>query len=311
MKHPIRILAVKSLKFILCLLLLDAGLGGLLRLAFDRQASGKFYRLGYTMNRCADELIVFGSSHATDHYVPEVLQKELGMTSYNAGVAGQQILVHEALQEIMLKRTTPRVMILDIDRNGLFQNRDNYDRLADLHPFYHAHPDIIGRVLALKSEATRFFLLSKLYQYNSTIAHVLRYWLAPQPDQNGYRGNFIQLAKPAEAAPRRVPISLPIDKNLVDALARFIRNAQTRGVRLVFVVSPALVPEDDTTEDSLAKTRALADEFGVKIFNFAGDPAFAGRYELFADGGHLNDAGARLFSKMVADRIREEIPTIR
>jgi hypothetical protein len=318
MNRQILLLVTKSIKVIVCIFLIDFIFGEIQRYVFFQQKSGKFYRINYTMDVSTDEVIIFGSSHAAAHYVPDVFEKELGLSCYNAGVAGQQILVHKTLQEIVLQRTTPKIMILDIDTWGFYQDPYHYDRLSDLHPFYYKHPDIIGKVLALKSGLTEYFLKSRLYQYNSTIVHVVKYWLAPQRDRKGYQATLVQLPRPEqtvqvrredEQPPVRRP--RPFDKNMIAALEQFALNAKKRNVRLVFAFSPTLEYTDTSQDDSVEKIRSITNRNSIILISYINNPDFLGHYELFADSGHLNDPGARLFSKMVSDKIRDEFPDLR
>ncbi len=317
MNKQVLLVVTKSIKVIVCLFLVDTVFGEIQRHVFFQQRSGKFYRITYTMDKSTEDVLIFGSSHAAAHYVPDVFEKELGLPCYNAGVAGQQILFNSTLQGIVLERAAPKLMILDIDTYGFYPDRYQYDRLSDLHPFYYKHPDIIGRVLELKSGLTKYFLKSKLYQYNSTIVHVLRYWLRPQEDRKGYRATFVQLPRPAQtmkdggrAQPPPVQRTKPFDKNLIAALEQFVINAKRRNILLVFTFSPTLEYDGTSADGAVDKIRSIADSYGIKLFDYINDPHFLGRYELFADSGHLNDPGARLFSKMVADKIRAEFPDL-
>jgi len=315
MNKPIGRVVAKSIKVIICLFLLDTVFGEIQRHVFFLQKSGKFYRINYTMDKSTEDLLIFGSSHAAAHYVPDVFEQELGLSCHNAGVAGQQIIFNATLQRIALERTAPRMMILDIDTYGFYLDRYQYDRLSDLHPFFYKYPDIIGKVLDLKSRLTKYALKSKLYQYNSTIVHVLRYGLSPQKDRKGYQATFAQLQRPAqtmkdggEGQPPPVQQTRPFDKNLTAALEQFVINAKQRNVLLVFTFSPTLEYEGSSAGRAGDLIRSIAASYGIKLFDYINDPHFLGRYELFADSGHLNDPGARLFSKMVADKIRAEFP---
>jgi hypothetical protein len=308
----------KSVKVILCLFLLDTVFGEIQRYVFFQQKSGKFFRINYAMDKSTEDMLIYGSSHAAAHYVPEVFEKELGLSCYNAGVAGQQILFHATLQRIALERQAPKMMILDIDTYGFYPDRYHYDRLSDLHPFYSKHPAIIGRVLDLKSRLTRYALKSKLYQYNSTIVHVLRYWLSPQKDQKGYQATFVQVPRPTQTlnetgGGQQPPLrrTRPLDKNLIAALEQFIINAKGRNIPFVFIFSPNFKYDGSSADGAADRICSIANSYGIKIFNYINDPHFLGHYELFADSGHLNDPGARLFSKMVADKIRAEFPAFK
>jgi len=302
----------KTLEFLVCLALLDLGLGTILGRLFFAQTSGKFFRIGYTMDVSTDELMVFGSSHAAAHYVPAVLEEELGLTSYNAGIAGQQILVHETLARIVLERTAPKVMILDLDTYGFYDDLNVYARLSDLHPFYARHPRIIGKALALESPWARIFLTSRLYRYNSTVVHILRYGLSPQPDEKGYRATFTRLTEPdrPEAPPAPAPRARRIDENLMTALDRFVANARDHRVPLVLAISPNLVYDAHLDEVAVQRIRSIASRYEIPLLDAMNDPAYIGRYDLFADAGHLNDVGARLYSRSVAQKIRAAFPAV-
>jgi hypothetical protein len=315
MSTPLKRIAVRSLEVFCCLVLADLTLGGLLGHAFFRQTSGKFYRVTYTMDKAAEDLIIYGSSHAAAHYVPEVLESELGMTCYNGGVAGQQILFHTALQTIALARHRPQMMVLDVDTYGYYLDQYQYDRLSDLHPYYARHPEPIGKVLDLKSNLTKHLLRSKLYRFNSTIVHVVRYWLAPQKDRQGYQATFVEVPRPAADQPV-APVDRPaagrrprtFDPNMFAALEQFIRNAQTHRVDLLLTFSPTLYRSAASHREAIDKLSALAGRLGVRLISFIDDPDFLGRHELFADPEHLNDRGARLLSKKLAAQIRAEFP---
>jgi hypothetical protein len=299
---------------VVCLCLLDAVIGGFSRFVFFQQRSGKFYRIDKAMASADARLFVFGSSHAASHYVPEVLTAELGMSSYNAGVLGQQILFHRTLEAIALERVTPEVIILDVDPSTLYETRDAYDRLAELKPFYFRYPKIIGPAVEHRSSLERYFLWSKLYQYNSTFVHVVRYAVAPQPDWNGYRPDYGVMDTPTPEQERReneaseaFRAGRKLDPVMVDAMERFAADAIRRNSRMFFCVSPTALPSDLQRNESFRRISAIADRWHVPLLDFRNDSRFLRQYSLFTDSEHLNDAGARRYSKLVAGTIKARL----
>jgi len=293
------------------MLVLDIGVGGTAEFLFFHQRSGKWNRIHRTMSSADQQLFVFGSSHAAQHYVPDVLEAELGLSSFNAGVLGQQILFHKTLQSIVLERLTPKVIVLDVDPSTLYQERGTYERLGDLRPFYALYPDAIWAALSWGGPQEWWFLRSKLYRFNSTFVHVVRYWISPQPDWNGYRPNHGVMSQPTEAQEQReISMGLAfqsgrsLDPMKVDALARFAEDAARRGVSVFYFVSPGAIPGDLRRSGSFREVEAVAARCRVPLFNFRNHPGFLRRYELFADSGHLNDRGSRHYSKLVAEAIR-------
>ena len=277
MNENIRLCCRKLVIGVLCLGLLDVVIGGVSRFLFFQQRTGKFYRINKAMASADARVFVFGSSHAASHYVPEVLTSELGMSSYNAGVLGQQILFHRTLESIVLQRVTPDVIILDVDPSTLYESKEPYDRLGELKPFYFRYPTIIGPVLQLRSSLERLFLWSKLYQYNSTLVHIVRYAIAPQPDWNGYRPDYGVMDAPTPEQERReieasesFRAGRKLDSVAVHAMERFAADAIRRKVRVFFCVSPAALPDDLLQNDSFREITAIAKRWQVPLLELPG-----------------------------------------
>jgi hypothetical protein len=311
MNENVRLCLRKFVITIVCLCLLDFVIGGFSRFVFFQQRSGKFYRIHKAMTSANQRLLVFGSSHAASHYVPEILDKELRISSYNAGVLGQQILFHKTLESIILERVTPEAIILDVDPSTLYYAKEPYDRLAELKPFYFRHPEIVGPVLDYRSRLERLFLWSKLYQYNSTFVHVIRYAISPQPDWNGYRPAYGAMEPPTVedeiAARGTYTVDRKLDPVMVDALERFAADAMRKDINIFYFISPGALPEELERNASFLKIRAIAAQSNIPFFNFRNHPEFVRNYSLFYDSGHLNDLGARRYSKLVADTIRDRL----
>ena len=83
--------------FVFTFFVLDALAGWLLRHYYFTQHSGSMYRTTYSMESATHDILIFGTSRATHHYKPEVFERTLGMTCYNAGKDGTQILYHWSL----------------------------------------------------------------------------------------------------------------------------------------------------------------------------------------------------------------------
>ncbi len=297
----------KIIKFAIIVLMVDFVVGSISQKIFYSQETGKFARTTHTIKKTKADILIFGSSHAHRHYVPEVLEKELNKTCYNAGAEGQQLLFHTALQEMVLKRTTPDVMILNIDDSFLYQSQVAYDRLSDLHPYYEDHTEELKPILEMKSSLVDLKLFFKSYQTNSTIVHAFRYYISPQIDYKGYRPLY------GKIIPEKIPLNKEenttkeyvevIDPNFVNALKTFINNAREKKVHLVFVTSPTFDTRDYSENESFLLIKDIAEKQEVPLLNFFNDKQFYKKPELFHDPSHLNDKGARLFSERLADAI--------
>lgn len=295
----------KAIKFLAIFFIIDLLLGSVAEYLFYNQTTGKYARITNSLQKANAEVIVFGSSHAHRHYIPEILEKKLNMTCYNAGVQGQQLIFHTALAEIILSRTSPKLIILNVDPNWLFESKDSYERLSNLNPYYTYYPDILKPIINLKSNIEYIKVLSKGYRYNSTIVHVLRYYLKPQKDEKGYRPltgrmkpvtYYPTIAQVNQSDPRR------IDQNCVKAFKSFIQRTKEKGIELIFVTSPN--PKGDVLNNHSSQTiRKIIKEEKLRLISCENHPEFTGRFEYFNDPGHLNKYGAIAFSEIVTDSL--------
>ncbi|GAA4274200.1 hypothetical protein U6A24_22170 [Aquimarina gracilis] len=302
-KREFKLSLVKIGKFIVVFLIADFLLGTMSKQLFFNQETGKYARSTHAIKKSEDNVLIFGSSHAHRHYVPEVFEKELNKTCYNVGAEGQQLLYHLALQQMIFKRIKPKLIILNIDEGFLYSSKEAYDRLGDLHPYYEEYKDELRPILGLQSKLIDFKLFFKSYQTNSTIVHALRYHLSPQIDYKGYRPLFGKVALTNKSKMLKVN-RREIDSNFVTALERFIDSAKKNDVDLVFVTSPKFDPIDNSENESFKKIMNIAVNENVTVMDFFNSKQFLNQNDLFHDPSHLNDDGAKLFSKAVANKIR-------
>lgn len=310
MEKEYKILFAKLMKFIIVLLIIDFALGTGVKKIYFSQETGKQARITYSIKEALSDVLIFGSSHANRHYVPRVLEETLGQTCYNAGVQGQNIVFHSILQEIILERDRPELVILNVDSDWMYKSERAYDRLCDLHPYYWEFRDIIHPVLKLQSKLTDFKLFFKSYQYNSTIVHAIKYFFFPQNDYNGYLPLMKDNRQQGSLTNNKIPLvgrsqSNKIDKNNVAAFCRFIRIAKQNNVRVMFVVSPTFYERDYSNDTSMELMKKIAHKENIPFIDFSNNPQFLSNNTLFYDGSHLNDHGARLFTKKVVEFIEE------
>ncbi|TGV03933.1 hypothetical protein [Flavivirga rizhaonensis] len=297
----------KVLKFIVIIFIIDFGLGFIAKELFLSQETGKFARSTYAITKAKENILIFGSSHAHRHYVPEVIEKKTGKTCYNAGADGQQLVYHSALQGMIFKRTLPELIILNIDENFLFKSEKAFDRLDDLNPYYDDYSNELDPVFNLKSKYADPKLFFKAYQNNSTLIQAVRYYLAPQETPQGYRPLFEKMTFDKLTSHREdiqeKEYTEEIDSVFVKTLENFINEAKTNNVKLVFVTSPNLIPRNVSKNKSLTEIKAIAKSKNIPFYNYLNSKDFANKLDLFYDPSHLNDNGARLFTGLLIDSI--------
>lgn len=315
--NQFKLLFFKLFQFIIVFFLIDLSLGFFAKEIFFSQKSGKYSRITYSIKKDSSDVLIMGSSHANRHYIPEIFEKKLGITSYNAGVQGQQIIFITALQEMILKRHKPKLIILNIDQDWMYESKEAYERLADLHPYYWDYKTELDPVLSLNTRFHTLKLLFRSYQTNSSIVHVIKYFLQPQEDFNGYRPLYTKMDKPKPSDLSIVNFEIKteesqrIDSNFIIMFKDFINNTKKNNIGLIFVISPHISHSyGGKVNRSLELMKSIALKDNIPLIDFSNSKAFNEQYQLFNDPSHLNNDGAILFSNSLADILKEKIELI-
>ena len=132
----------RTLFVFIAVVILDFGIGSLLRTFYFRQTSGLDYRTTYSIEQTRADLIIFGSSTAIHDYIPVVFEQRLNLSAYNAGRDGMSIFYDYAVLKAVMKRHAPKIIIMAFDKDEFTQTQESYDRLSSLLPFYKTHPEI-------------------------------------------------------------------------------------------------------------------------------------------------------------------------
>tara|TARA_R110002012_G_scaffold283304_2_gene473596 strand:+ start:45543 stop:46484 length:942 start_codon:yes stop_codon:yes gene_type:complete len=297
---------IKATKFILIIIVVDFILGLFANHIFQSQKTGQYARINHIAQDTSAKVIITGSSHAIKHYVPEVLDSVLGIETYNAGANGQKLIYAYAIQKIILKKRAPELIVLNIDEDWLYTSDIAYKRFSVLYPFYKEHKDVLKPILDQESKFSNYKLLLNSYRNNSTIVHIIKYFLIPQKDYKGYMPLYSTMDKSinsSELQLRGEYTSEEIDPNFVLVLENLISSAKDNNVRLLFVISPKFSKANLTKNASYQKILEIVNEQKITLYDFQNDSIFTGEHELFYDATHLNDKGARLFSRRLAEKI--------
>lgn len=299
---------VKLFLFLIIVFLLDFATGSILKYLYYKQDSGLLYRTNYSIDSTKADLLIFGASRANHDYYPGAFEKRLHMSCYNTGRDGNEIFYNYAILQGVLKRYSPKIAILDFSHEELMRDQESYDRISSLLPYYNKHPEMRS-IIYLKSPYEKYKLLSKIYPYNSLIFSIAvgttgfnknREYII---DENGY----VPLT---EILKGRIGTVTSFKKHELDStkikiFESFIRDCVNSNVKLYIILSPEFAKF--TFEDrSVVIAQEIAKKFNIPFYDFSNDTLFLNDAGLFADEGHLNDRGAKIYSNIVIDKIIQD-----
>jgi hypothetical protein len=245
------------------------------------------------------DIVIFGDSRAESHYVPEILQASLGAATFNAGMKGSNAMAQYALEGLLFDHYTPKLIIYDFSPYSLMRSKDPYGKLEPLYPYW--RDSHVAELIDEAGPLERLFFFSRMYPYNSKFHSIILFNLIRhRPNaSNGYDGQPLPMSY--------VPIGTvesreqDYDPTMVAYLEKFLVAAQVRGVRLIVTESPHYSTGSFPIP---ARIRRLLTESNTPVIDFDSTryPEFMD-FRLFHDAGHLDDAGARIFSGLLGTEV--------
>ena len=300
---------LKAIRLIAVVFLCDLLIGGIIKHFYFHQKYGRQYRAYYTIEKTNADILIFGSSRAFNHYRPDIFESRLKKTCYNSGSPGQFILYDYATLKAVLKRYTPKLIILDLMPGSLFVEQfdgNSYERLSFLFPYYKEHEEM-RPILELKGQYEKFKLLSSVYPFNSSVIYTtagcleLKRFKELNRTDKGYQATYAVWNKPSQII--HSDRTARLDSVKINIYNQFIDECRNSGTELLIACSPRL----DTykgDDESLILAKKIAREKNVKFLDFTNDTFFVRHPELFAyDPIHLNHEGAGIFCNRVVDSL--------
>lgn len=256
------------------------------------------------------DIAIVGASRASHHYIPQLFEDSLSVTTYNYGIDGQNIFVHYAVIASLLRDSinNPKVILLDLSSIDLEdQKQYNTERLDILYPYYTSDikiKELLNEVL--NKEEIFFINNSALYRHNSApLAYFKNYIQGSQNDsQKGFLPLSNQWNDSIEIQKQNVRNFHPLK---LKYLNRIIELCKNKNVKLILVISPHYAIVGSPTW--ISKINYIATQKNVPFFNFENSPIFLEHPEWFNEPYHLNKRGAQVFTDSIINKIKPYINT--
>lgn len=296
--------AFKIAGFFILVFILDMALGGLFKQFYFKQRSGWEFRTKYAIENTRADILIFGASRAQQQYNPVFFEERMQQSCYNVGRDGEPIFYYYAVLKSVLKRYSPKIIILDIE-NGVFkESQSSYDKLSILLPYYKDHPELRS-IIELRSPYEKLKLQSKVYPYNSLLFKIAlgNITVNKNEDIKGY----VPLKRSWKEPIRTVDLSnkYQLDTNKINFYKAFINDCNKAQVKLYIVCSPYflhLIGNDA----SILLAKRIAGDKNVDFFDFSRDESFLKDSKLFDDTVHVNVNGSKIFCNKLIDKLNDK-----
>lgn len=274
----------------------DFFIGLTLRHFYFKQKTGVLSRTTYSIEKTNADILIFGSSRANHHYNTKIIETTTNLSAYNTGRDGHFIFYQTALLKAILKRHTPKFIILDFAGTFEFKQQD-YDRLSSLLPYYKSHEEIRD-IVELKSTFEKYKLISSIYPFNSTASSILVSNIRTADDHiyHGYSPLYGEITVNPKIQKNNSE-KYVVDQNKYQVFEEFLKLTHEKKIPLIIVNSPIFYKNEEDFSIQLCKE--LCRKYKIPFKDLSNDSQFLLNKSLFDDPTHLNHKGATLFTEKI------------
>lgn len=299
--NEMRRIIIKLIIFLIAIIISDRALG----IIFDslyKNAKGGYTERNYSiMHNTTEDILVFGSSRATHHYIPSIISDITGLSCRNCGIDGMGIILEYGQLQIISEHYIPQIIIIDINASFCIEQNDNTKYLSYLRP--ESHDKVIAGILEDIDSTEKYKCISKMYVYNSQILKLLADNYAPTTlsNDNGYIPiNGIIQDFPTQFNNHQ---EFNVDSTKLKYIEKTITKFKNQA-RLIFVISPVIAATQ--TPSIYTPLYSLCKKYNITLLDYSAS-YFSLKREYWKDSAHLNDKGAKAFTKQFAFDLKKEL----
>ena len=293
--------------FFALVILADFFTGKVLNYFYFRQTSGWDFETKYSIEDTKADVLIFGASRAQQQYNPEFIEDSLNLTCYNVGRDGMPFFYHYAVLQGVLKRYSPKIILLDCEYGVLKKTESSYERISCLLPYYKAHPEMRS-VIELRSPFEKYKLLSQIYPYNSLMFKIASGNLSSGKKKNETIKGYMPLTRSLDEPIKTIDYTkeYEVDSLKVNMLQSFIDDCKKRNIKLFILCSPYYInPVGKDYSMKLVEEKAAANN--INFLDYSKEKIFLSNSKLFDDTVHVNTTGSKIFSTMLAADLKKKL----
>jgi hypothetical protein len=304
--------------FLVLLVVLDRGIAVMLDRVHRQTMTGdRGGLLNYALSKDA-QVLVLGSSRAQLHIMPSILSQKLGMTSYNAGLKGQDFLHAVMFYDLWKRRhAAPKVIVLTTDIESMIP-RENEIPIALIIAPYIGESPLVREILYSGSRWKFLEFQSHAYRFNGSVLSMAKHaFKRPPADYDGFTTSEGSLDPEKETGvlnaidQDRTALEMakdPFSPTKVGYLRALAEEAGRNGTRLFLLHTPLFRQDEEAHRlwlEQLNKT--LATMPGIQFIDICTsthpDPFL--RPDLYRNLNHVNGEGAKILTGLLADEIKK------
>lgn len=306
MKNQLYLFIKKFVLLLLVIVVLDYVFGTLIERAFYKEKQGDSSTTTYALTKAKEDLLIFGTSRASHHYIPSLIADSLHISAYNLGRDGIKFDYNYAIITSVLRRYNPKYIILDINQNDF-----TYDTLGTQKDIFtsaflpYVRRDSYIKELIYQVNPREIYKaeISKLYAFNSLPGSILQHALGVgQKNNHGYEALFGTKLNATDKTIVANNTNYKEDTTLVRKFDEMVASIEKKKIKLLVVVSPTLNKFKNTPLPTVNKTLS---KYGLKTVDFSDALIADDNSKLFHDRTHMNNNGSTLYTQLIINDLKK------
>lgn len=293
----------KVLLFFALVVVMDFAWGHVFSWLRTHAKGGSTANCEYIANYANEEVIILGSSRATHHYVPQIIEDSLGLSCYNCGEEGNGIVLAYGRYKLLTNRYKPKLIIYEMTPGYDYGTKEsNTKYLGYLRPYYDEQ-GIKDIFVDFDKELSFLKMKSKMYQNTAKLLPNLVDNVIYRDNMKGYAPLFGKINVKKTDKPISKPISKqePVDSLKLSYVERIMLEAKEDSIKIVFMISPSYGTNSVTL--NYEPEIALCKKHGIPYYDFINYKTIADNPNCFQDDGHMNNNGAVAYTQMIIKEV--------
>lgn len=257
----------------------------------------------YMANESVDDVVIFGSSRANHHYVPQIIEDSLELTCFNMGQDGNGIVLMYGRYQMLLERYNPKLIIYDVESVFDFSIfYDNIRYLDKLKEFYDKGC-IRQEFVELAGWKEQMKMMFKMYRNNSKVIAVVGDNIVQRKFHNGYRPLYGVVTDSTKYEYEFVDsINWELDSVKLSLFERFVCDVKEREIPLVMFVSPIYAR---SARVDYVEAEKICAKYDVPFYYLMEMDGIADDYTMFQDRTHMNNTGAEKYTREIIPLLKD------
>ena len=293
---------LKVLLFFACVFVMDLAFGQFFSYLRAHAKGGSTANCEYIANKATEDIIILGSSRATHHYVPQIIEDSLGLTCYNCGEEGNGVVLAYGRLKMLTERYTPKLVLYELTPGydyGTTEPNEKY--LGYLRAYYDKKG--INEIFDVFDDELSFLKMqSKMYQNTGRLLPYLADNIFFRDNHKGFEPLFGEMKLMNEEERKNSQV-MEVDSLKLGYMEKIMELCKERQIPLIFMISPRYgMLEKDLTiyEPGLS----LCLKYDIPIYNNITFPTISDRPDFFQDRWHLNNKGAESYTRVICQELK-------